>query len=607
MQNERLDFLREKCKKLPLDPGVYIMLDKSGKIIYIGKAKVLKNRVSSYFRSIEKHLPKVYQTVMHIYDFDYIVTENEFEALVLECSLIKQHMPKYNILLKDDKGYSYIKISNDEYPRITEEKRKGDDGSVYIGPYTSSFVVKETVEQIIKTFLLPTCNRNFTKEITHSRPCLRYHIKQCMAPCRGNISVCEYAEIIEQAKKCIKDGSSESITFLTDLMNKAAENLEYEKAARIRDRISALKKITAQQKVLTETNISTDALGLARNGEKIMAVILKFRNGKLFDKENYVLEEVTTLEEARSQVILQYYTANKEIPKRILIDGEIADKELVELYIQNKATKKVEIIVPKRGELVKIVDMAVSNATQKLSEIVKMSAKEITALEHLSKLLGLSKPPEYIEAYDISNFGSSTIVAGMVVFENGKPLKSAYKKFTIKQFQQDDYSAMKNVIMRRFSHYEEEKKTNKGFGKMPDLILLDGGIGHLAAIEPLIHELGFSVPVFGMVKDSRHKTRAIASNGGEIAINANREAFNLVTSIQNEVHRFSITYSRKKHSSKSFKSSLTDINGVGEKKAKSLLSHFKTLSKIKNASIKELCEVSGVTKKLAEEIYKFYH
>lgn len=606
MQNERLGFLQEKSRKLPLDPGVYIMRDKSGNIIYIGKAKALKNRVSSYFRSVEKHLPKVYQTVMHIYDFDYIVTESEFEALVLECSLIKQYMPKYNILLKDDKGYSYIKISNDEYPRITEEKRKEDDG-IYIGPYMSSFVVKETVEQIVKTFMLPTCNRNFSKETIRTRPCLRYHIKQCMAPCKGNISVDEYKEVIEQAKKCIKDGSSESVEFLTDLMNEASENLEFEKAARIRDRISALKKITSHQKVFTDANISTDALGLSRDGERIMAVILKFRNGKLHDKVNYELKDVDNLEEARTQVLLQYYTSNEDMPKRILVDGEFEDMQLVQRYIQEKASKKIELHIPKRGELLKIVNMSVSNATQKLSETGKTSAREITALEQLSKILGLEKLPQYIEAYDISNFGSSTIVGGMVVFENGKPLKSAYKKFKIEQLIQDDYLAMKNVISRRFSHYEEEKQSNKGFGRIPDLILLDGGSGHLSAVEPLILELGFNIPVFGMVKDSKHRTRAITSTGGEIAINSNRAAFHLVTSIQDEVHRFSITYSRKKHSSTAFKSSLTDINGIGDKKAKALLKHFKTLSAIKKADTDELCKASGITRKLAEEIYKFYH
>ena len=604
MQNDRLDFLRKKCRNLPLEPGVYIMRDKSGKIIYIGKAKVLKNRVSSYFRNLEKHLAKVYQTVMHIYDFDYIVTQSEFEALVLECSLIKQHLPKYNILLKDDKGYSYIKISNEPYPRITEEKRKENDGSIYIGPYTSSFIVKETVEQVVKTFCLPTCKRDFSRDTPRSRPCLRYYIKQCMAPCRGNIETDEYSEIIKQAQKCIKEGSSESIKFLTELMNSASENLEFEKAANIRDRISALRKITQQQKVFIKTNISTDVLGLSQNGQKIMAVFLKFRNGKLTDKEDYLLEEVANLQEARSQIVLQYYTKNKDIPKRILLDGNIADKELIELYIKNELSKKIEILVPKRGELFKIVNMAVSNATQKLSELVKVSAKEITVLEQLAKLLGLNFPPDYIESYDVSNFGSSTIVGGMIVFKNGKPFKKAYKKFTIEQFEQDDYSAMKNIIRRRFLRYIEK---NVGFEKLPDLILLDGGVGHVCAVEHVIKDIGLSIPVFGMVKDGKHRTRAIAANGGEIVINSNREVFNLITAIQNEVHRFSIEYSRKKHSSKSFKSSLTDIKGVGEKRAKSLLKHFKTINKIKQAEIQELIQAKGITQSVAQEIYKFYH
>ncbi len=607
MQNERIPILREKCRKLPLDSGVYIMRDKENKIIYIGKAKALKNRVSSYFRNLENHLPKVYQMVMNVHDFDYIVTESEFEALVLECSLIKQHTPKYNILLKDDKGYSYIKISNDEYPRITEEKRKDTDGSIYIGPYTSSFVVKQTVEEVVKTFCLPTCNRNFSKETNRARPCLRYHIKQCMAPCKGDISPKEYSEIIDEAKRYIKEGSSQSVTYLTILMNQAAENLEFEKAARIRDRISALKKITSSQKVYTDSKTPTDALGVMSDGENTVAVILKFRNGKLFDKINLTLKNITDLKNARTHILIRYYSQKDDIPKRILLDGEIEDFELVSRYLNENAKCKVSLEIPQKGEILKVVNMATSNAAQKLSELGSKTAKEITALSQLQELLSLEKIPKYIEAYDISNFGTTTIVGGMVVFENGKPLKKAYKKFKIEQFEQDDYSAMRNVLTRRLSHYNEEKHTNVGFGKLPDLILLDGGEGHLSAVTPVIESFGLPIKVFGMVKDSKHKTRAISSKGGEIAISSNRAVFDLITSIQDEVHRFSITFSRKSHAKTSFKSSLLEISGVGEKKAKAILKHFKTISNVKNATIEELMKIKGVNEPLAKEIQNFYN
>ena len=608
MDNPRLPYLAEKAHKLPLRPGVYIMKNRAGDIIYIGKAKALKNRVSSYFRAVEKHLPKVYQMVSHVHDFDYIVTDSEFEALVLECSMIKLHSPKYNILLKDDKGYSYIKVSKEPYPRIRHVFQREDDGATYIGPYISSFVVNETVDEVNRAFLLPTCTRRFPQEFGKGRPCLNFHIKQCMGVCRGRVSQEEYAEVLEQALEYIRGGGAQSVELLTRRMNECAEKMQFEKAAQLRDRIKAISRISESQKVVFSKVANQDIIALARSEQDTCAVVLKFRGERLVDKQDFLLGAVDDLDGARLEFLLRYYTTREDIPKRVQLDGEIEDIDIAAQLLSEQAGHRVEIRVPQRGEQQKLVEMARANAAERLSQKAERTGREVAALDELARLLGLSKPPAYIEAYDISNIGSDTVVGGMVVFENGRPKRACYRKFTIKTVQgTDDYASMSEVLSRRFGRYFDETQKDEAFDRMPDLILLDGGKGHVSTIVPLLASMGVSAPVFGMVKDDRHRTRAIAESGGEIAINSHRSAFTLVSTIQDEVHRFSITFSRARHQKSAFESTLTQCEGIGEKRAAEIFRHFKTIKAIRAATPDQLAEVKGVSKPAARKLCDFLH
>ncbi len=609
MNNDRLPWLRDKVKKLPLDPGCYIMKDKAGKIIYIGKAKALRNRVSSYFRSVEKHTEKVYRMVESVYDFEYIVTASEFEALVLECSLIKEYTPKYNILLKDDKGYSYVKISPGPWSRITAEKQRTDDGATYLGPYTSSFVVSQTVDEANKIFSLPTCTRRFPQEFGKGRPCLNFHIKQCMGVCRGRISEEDYAQTLAAAVDFVKSGSTQALDQLRAEMNTAAENLEFEKAARLRDRIRAIERITERQKVFNTRADNQDIVGFAQVDRLTCAAVLKFRNARLVDKDDYIFTDAGTLQQFRAEFLASYYSTRTDLPKVVSVDGEFDDMEMTERYLTSRAGHKVSLHIPKRSEGYQLVEMARNNAAQRLSHETGRTGREVAALDELARLLGLSAPPTYIEAYDISNIGSDTMVAGMVVFEDARPKKDAYKKFSIKtQFTPDDYACMREVLSRRFQRYFKEQETGRGFGRKPDLILLDGGKGHVGVIRPLLREMGLGdIPVFGMVKDDKHKTRAIAEDGGEIAIHSHRTAFTLVSKIQEEVHRFSIAYSRSKHKATAFELALTQVPGIGEKRARELFRHFKTVKAMKAASVEELAQAPAMTERTAAALYRHLH
>lgn len=608
MTDEILARLKKRVKNLPMQPGVYIMKDKSGNIIYIGKAKSLKNRVSSYFRSIDKHLPKVYQMVQHVDDFEYIVTDSEFEALVLECSLIKYHTPKYNILLKDDKGYSYVKITTGDFPRIESVKQRLEDGATYIGPYISGFVVKQTVDEANRVFALPTCNRKFPQEFGKGRPCLNFHMRRCMGLCQGKISKEEYAETVSQAIDFIKGGGNSTVKILEKKMAEAAENLEFEKAAHYRDRIKAIQKISEQQKVVYAKAVNQDVHAFVQGSGDTCAVVLKFRGERLVDKQDFFLGEVDSLPEARSEFLVRYYSDNNDIPPLIEVDDEYEDPELVEEYITQQAGRKVTLHIPQRGEQHKLVQMAITNAAQQISHLTEQSGRDVAALAELAKLLGMKKPPRYIEAYDISNIGSDTVVAGMVVFEGGKPLKSAYKRFSIKTVNGiDDYGSMREVLTRRMKRYEEEKESGVSFGRLPDLILLDGGKGHVAAVAPVLEQFGVDVPLFGMVKDDRHRTRAIALDGGEIAIGSQRGAFTLISTIQEEVHRFAISYSRSKHQKTAFELALTSVEGIGPTRAKALFQHFKTKKAMTEASVEQLCQVKGISRQKAQAVYEYLH
>ena len=598
---ERLEYLREKSNKLPLCPGVYQMKDKSGKIIYIGKAKLLKNRVTSYFHNVEAHNPKTYKLVSLIWDFDFIVTDTELDALVLEASLIKLHSPKYNILLKDDKGFSYIRITGGDYPRIEHSFKNDDPFSSYIGPYTSGYTVKQTIEECNSIFMLPTCHKEFPRDFGKERPCLNYHIKKCMGICRGRISEQEYKATINEALGFIKSGSRESIERLREEMNTAAENLEFEKAAKLRDRINAIERSVKTQSIQAGRDISCDVFAVSENSGLTSIAVVKYRKGKLIDKENYFIGDDFDSSIMRSEFLLRYYENGRELPKLILLDGEPEDSSILEEYFRNLSGHKVEITIPKRGENLVLTTLAKSNADEYLSLKVGRTSREITALQDLAKLLGLKKIPELIESYDISNMGEQTRVAGMITYKNGRPYKAGYRKFNIKDVVGiDDYACMQEVLRRRFTRYLEG---DEGFSELPDLILLDGGKGHVNAVAEVLKELQINVSLFGLVKDEKHKTRAVSDGGQEIQVNANKSLFRLLTEIQDEVHRFSISYQRKKHKQSQYELELTKIKGIGEKKALALLKKYKTKQAIKKASIEELMAEAKINRETAESLY----
>ena len=603
--------LRAKAMKLPLSPGVYIMKNKQDEIIYIGKAKALKNRVSQYFGSDKHHQEKVRQMVMNVDHFDYILCGSEFEALVLECSLIKQHKPKYNILLKDDKGYSYIRISNDEWRKVSFTMQKNDDGAEYLGPYMSAWYAKNAADSALKIFGLPSCNKSFPRDCGKGRPCLNYYIKQCCAPCSGKVSLKNYSERVNSAIDFLKNGDAQAIRLMTRQMNEAAERMDFELAARLRDRIGAVKKLNEKQQVVAARLPEQDAVCMMTEGEDAAFAVLRFHDGRLYDKEDFLIKDFGKGSDgasARAEFLKRYYTMRQNIPPVIALDETPEDEALLLEWLSQKRGKTVKFIYPQKGEQQKILSMCRRNAAEKLAQSHGHLGHELSALDELASLLGLSAPPEYIESYDISNLMGSENVAGMVVFRSGRPLKSAYRKFAIKGFVgQDDYASMHEVLTRRFEEYFKLKDTGEGFGRLPDLILLDGGKGQVAAVRPVLKRFGLDIPLFGMVKDGSHRTRAITDEGQEISITSKRQAFTLVSSIQDEVHRFAIGYhraSRKKHT---ISSTLTEIEGVGIERAKSLLSYFKTIRRIKEADIEELLQADKMNRPAAEAIYRHFH
>lgn len=605
--NPKMQELRKKAMALPLLPGVYIMHDKSGEIIYIGKAKALKNRVSQYFGSQNNHAEKVRRMVDNVDDFEYIITDSEFEALILECSLIKQHTPKYNILLKDDKGYSYIRVSSGDWGRLSYVLQKKDDGAQYIGPYKSSYYVKSAVEEANKIFMLPTCNRRFPQDFRKGRPCLNYHIKQCMAPCTGRVKLKDYRESLAQALDFLKGGSSNSIKQLTAQMEEAAENLEFERAARIRDKINAVKKMGEKQKVVANKVLDEDVIASFTDDGKVCFQVFRFEGGRLFDRESFIFDSGDS-ESEYEEFLLGYYTIRNDVPKNIALDRNFDGIDAIAQWLSEKRGNKVNVTVPQRGEQAQLVSMCRSNAAEALAQKKGATVREYGVLEELKETLGLEKLPEYIESYDISNLAGTENVAGMIVYKNGKPLKSAYKKFKIKGFEgQDDYASMAEVISRRFDEYYKAEDKTEGFGKLPDLILLDGGKGQVAAVKQVLERMSISVPLFGMVKDDKHRTRAVTGDGGEIAISSKRALFTFLSKMQDEVHRFAIGYHHARRSKNTFKSSLTNIDGVGEVRAKSLLKYFRTIDNISKADLTELENAPKMTKDSALAVYRYFH
>lgn len=605
--NPKMSELRKKAMALPLLPGVYIMHGADGEIIYIGKAKALKNRVSQYFGSQNNHAEKVRRMVDNVDDFEYIITDSEFEALILECSLIKQHTPKYNILLKDDKGYSYIRISPGDWGKLSYVLQKSDDGATYIGPYKSSYYVKSAVEEANKIFMLPTCNRRFPQDFKKARPCLNYHIKQCMAPCTGKVKLSDYRESLQQALDFLKGGSSNSIKQLTAQMEEAAENLEFERAARIRDKIQAVRRMGDKQKVVANKVLDEDVIASFSNDGKTCFQVFRFEGGRLFDRESFIFDSGDS-ESDCEEFLISYYTLRRDIPKNIALGSDFDGLEDVARWLSEKRGNKVNVTVPQRGEQAQLVQMCRSNAAEALAQQNGATVREYSVLEELRETLGLEKLPEYIESYDISHLSGTENVAGMIVYRNGRPLKSAYRKFKIQGFTgQDDYASMAEVLTRRFEEYRKSEPSDEGFGKLPDLILLDGGKGQVAAVREVLDRMQIDVPLFGMVKDDKHRTRAVTGDGGEIAISSKRQLFSFLSKLQDEVHRFAIGYHHQRRKSSTFKSSLTGIEGVGTVRAKSLLRYFRTIENIAKADLEELQNAPKMTKDSALKVYKYFH
>ena len=605
----KIEELRKKAMALPEEPGVYIMKNARNEIIYIGKAKVLKNRVSQYFGSQNNHSLKVRQMVAHVFDFDYIIVGSEFEALVLECSLIKQNKPKYNILLKDDKGYHYVKVTNDEWRMFYDVKQKENDDAKYIGPFTTSEAVGTAVKEAYDIFRLPHCAKRFPQDINRSaRPCLNYYIKLCAGACKGLVTKEEHNAAVDDALRFIQGGRSQYLKTLQEQMEEASEALDFEKAAKYRDRIRAIEKISQKQHMVSTGCPNQDFFGLVSIGTRSSLCVLQFRDGTFVNTQTFIFDRIENPEEDYVEMLANFYSQPTELPERICLDTELNQKEFLEDYFTELRGKKVSLYVPKSGEAKVLLDRAKTNASEKLTRVLSYNDKQNAALHELQELLGLDRFPAYIEAYDISNTAGQENVAGMVVFVNGRPLKRCYKRFMIKSFEgQDDYRSLAEVLERRIAEYKNrDADLPEGFERKPDLILLDGGIGQVHAVLPVFKKHGFDVPLFGMVKDSKHRTRAIAAGGGEITINDNRSVFRLIAEIQEEVHHYAITYHHKLKKKHTLSMTLTEIDGIGPKRAKALLERFKTLEAVKNADLDELLSVPGMTEPAANSVYAYF-
>lgn len=606
-ETEKIRQLRKKALGLPLLPGVYIMKNADGKIIYIGKAKALKNRVSQYFTNIGRHTEKVRSMVLHADDFEYIICDSEFEALTLENSLIKQNQPKYNILLKDDKGSHYIHVTDEEYPRITAEKQLLAGGR-NIGPYNSGYVVSGAVEEAKKAFGLPLCKKSFKSGMKKSRPCLNFFIGLCRSPCSGKMSRQEYLEATERALELIKNGTDGVVKSLRAQMEQCSERLEFEKAAYLRDRISAIEKINEKQKVVMNNRDDMDVIACVDGAKTACFEVFRYCGGRLADREHFFTDALDGALGSLAEFITRYYSMRRDCPKTLILPTLPEGHEALSEYLSSLSGKRVKLTVPQRGELLKLYEMCRTNCAERVASREGQTIKTTAALDELKSMLSLPRVPEYIEAYDISHTAGADSVGGMVVFRDGAPLKKAYRKFAINGIGNDDYASMAQVISRRMSEYRKNKDGgDEFFGRLPDLILLDGGAGQLSAVRQTLAESGADLPVFGMVKDSKHRTRALVGVSGEIQIKATRAVFTLISSIQDEVHRFTVGYHRRKHKKRTLMLSLTQVDGIGKARAASLLKHFGDINKIAVASVEELRNADGMTEKSARAVYDFYH
>ncbi len=612
--------INEEIKNLPTNPGVYLMHDKNGRIIYVGKAKNLKNRVTQYFRSSSSHTPKVKAMVSHISYFEYIITDSELEALVLECNLIKKHRPKYNILLKDDKHYPFLKVSmQEDYPRISVARKVQNDGARYFGPYMGINTINNTLEIIGKIFNPPTCRKKFPDDIGKGRPCLNYHIKNCFAPCTGNVSREEYRSVFEQICKFL-DGSHEELkTALEKEMQEASKNLEFEKAAMLRDKLKSIQKLDEKQKIFNaDKGDDKDIAAVAAEGDMAFVEIFFVRSGRVTGREAYEIKDVGGLSEAEilGDFIKQFYTDRSFIPPELITEYPIEDAPLLESLLRQKRSGRFSITVPVRGEKVKLIELVKKNAQLEIDnyKIRKIRENKNNIPDLLRKSLSLEKLPVRVECYDISNISGAESVGVMVVFKNGKKSPSLYRNFRIKTVEgADDYASTSEIIYRRIRRaYEEQEKIESGellpenakFLPLPDVIFADGGKGHMKVIKQTLESMDAEIPVFGLVKDSHHRTRGVIGDEGEIILSPTSPVFNFLTSVQDEVHRAAVTYFRKLHTQKSFQSQLDNIPGVGKARRNALLEAFGSISKIKSATFEELAEVTD--KRTAENIIAYF-
>lgn len=581
------------------------MRDEANTVIYVGKAKRLKNRVSQYFQDAASHTPKTRAMVSKIHHFDVITASSEFEALVLECSLIKRYMPRYNILLKDDKGYPYVRLDmREEYPRLTMVNKLSHDGAAYFGPYGSRGVTQDILNAIRLTFGLPGCNKRFPRDVGKERPCLNYHMNQCRGWCQPDRTMDAYRDTMEQVRQLLSGNYRKLVQAITAEMLEASENLEFERAAELRDRMKAVETLGKKQLVTAGSLADTDVIGFQQTEAKACFVVLHFSEGNLLDKEYEILPYQEDPQGAVSSLVKQYYLAQGIAPKIVLLPMEMEDSELFsDLMLQNTG-RRTRFRIPQRGDGVQLLEMAQENARQEAGRVTTKEDRLSGSLRLLGKMLSLEEPPRRMESFDISNLAGTDIVASMVVFVDGKPLKKDYKRFKIEDLQeQDDYASMQQVITRRFAHY---KAGDSGFNVPPDLLLIDGGTAHAQIALNALHSLELSFPVFGMVKDDKHRTRALVTpEGEEIGIDAQPSVFALIGSIQEETHRFAITYNRELRSKRLRHSQLDDIPGVGPKRKELLLKHFRSLSAIGKAPITVLESI--LPKDAAAAVYAHFH
>lgn len=605
--SERFEELKAKVLSLPFEPGVYIMKNRDGQVIYVGKAKALKNRVSQYFQSDSRHSPKTIRMVSNIWDFDIIVTETEFEALVLENQMIKKYQPKYNILLKDDKGYPFIKVTTSKpYPSFSIVPKPGHDADRYFGPYTSRRAAYHAIDTINETLKLKTCRRVFPRDIGKDRPCLNLHLGRCIAPCTGQVSAEEYAARVQEGISLLEGNDKALLADLTARMEQAAEDLRFEQAATLRDRIRAVRALGEKQKVVAGAFAELDAVAYVQGQTRGCVVVLHYLAGDLHDKEFTLLDGVTAADagEALGAFLKQYYALRGAVPRTVLLSSPIDEYEAVGEFLSSIAERKVELAVPQRGRRHDIIRLAEKNAREEILRVETSQERRVKSLELLGQMTGMDELPHILEAYDISNFAGQDTVGSMVVFEDAKPARSRYRKFRIETAAQgqDDYASMTEMLTRRLQRW---KDGDEKFTPLPSAFLIDGGLGHVRTAQRVLDQFGVTTPCFGMVKDDHHRTRGlVAPDGREFGISTVPAVFALIGRIQEEVHRFAITYNRALGAKKVRGSSLDQIEGVGEKRRNDLLKHFGTIENIRAASVDELARV--VPRTVAENVHDYY-